>query len=285
MKRNISPLRYPGGKANIFPLVSDIITINGLDKCCYAEPFAGGCGLALSLLIEDYVSEIMINDIDYSIWAFWDAVLNNSDALIEKIMQTKVDLENWYKQVEIQKNYEEYSNLEIAFSTFFLNRTNRSGIIKKAGPIGGISQTGNYKIDCRFNKIELSERIKRISKYKDRIYLSNLDALDFIANSTNQDNNTILFCIDPPYFAKGEGLYTNFYKNEDHANLADFIKKIQSKWIVTYDNVPEISELYKDFRQSNLYINYSLQKKRVGSELLIYSDGIELPKYTNDEAA
>lgn len=71
------------------------------------------------------------------------------------------------------------SLLDLGFSTFFMNRTNRSGIIK-AGVIGGYAQTGNYKMDARYRKDKLMKRIRRIASYADRIELHNEDAVDFI---------------------------------------------------------------------------------------------------------
>jgi DNA adenine methylase len=271
-----SPLRYPGGKTSIREMVRKIIEINGLERGHYAEPYAGGCGLALTMLFNDVVHELHLNDIDRSIYSFWDAVLNNTEQLIDKMMTTKVDIDQWRLQREIQLNKDVASEFDLAFSTLFLNRTNRSGIILKAGVIGGLKQEGAYKLDCRFNKDGLGEKIRRIAKYKHRIHFYNLDAIDFIERSSTEIKSPVFYCIDPPYYAKGSALYTNFYEPEDHKNVADSIMELDHPWMLTYDNRPEIRDLYKRRNQKRFYLNYSAARKRTATELLIVSKGLRL---------
>ncbi|MDE3169796.1 MAG: DNA adenine methylase [Acidobacteriota bacterium] len=273
-----SPLRYPGGKSCMLDLMSSILRLNGLERGHYAEPYAGGCGLALGLLFGGHVADIHINDVDPSIWAFWYCVLNETEALIEKIETTRVTTNEWLRQRKIQRTTGKVSTLKLAFSTFFLNRTNRSGVIGTGGMIGGNAQTGNYKLDCRYNQADLVRRIRRIAKYKDRIHLSKLDALLFLRRCERMLPSASLFFVDPPYFKKGRKLYTSFYKPEDHAHVAKAVLASKLPWIVTYDNTPEIGGLYRDRRQYGFDVNYSLQTKRIGSELLIASKGLHMPE-------
>jgi DNA adenine methylase len=277
-----SPLRYPGGKSCLYDLASQILRLNKLERGHYAEPYAGGAGLALSLLFEGHVSAIHLNDYDRSIWAFWDSVLNATDDLVAMIESAKVDMDNWYRQREIYLNATDYDDLTLGFATFFLNRTNRSGIVKGAGVIGGLNQDGNYKIDCRFNPVELSRRIRRIAKYRSRINLYRLDALEFMDRMDETLPERSLYCIDPPYFNKGRSLYTSFYNPEDHAAVSQAVLHLERPWILTYDNTPEISHLYKARRQYGFDVNYSLQTKRVGTELLVASKGLKMPDDVRD---
>jgi DNA adenine methylase len=278
MARSTSPLRYPGGKTCLHEMLSSILRLNGLEYGHYIEPYAGGCGLALSLLFEGHVSDIHVNDLDRSIWSFWHSVLNESDALIELVQQTPVTIEEWRRQREILFNPAGASTLKLGFSTFFLNRTNRSGVIKRAGVIGGLEQTGDYKIDCRFNRNELARRIKRVSRYKGQIHLTNMDAIDFLRQCEGTLSDDAFYCIDPPYYKKGFSLYTNFYGPHEHAAVAGTIIKLARPWIVTYDCAKEIARLYSTQRKYIFDINYSLQTKRVGTELLIASKGLRLPE-------
>lgn len=281
-KASVSPLRYPGGKSSLLDLLATVIHNNEIRYFQYAEPYAGGCGLALALMYGGYVSDIHINDIDPSIWSFWHAVLEYNDDLVKLIKTTPVTISEWEKQKEIHLQANKDDPISLGFATFFLNRTNRSGIIKGAGVIGGKAQTGNYKIDCRFNKDDLVSRIHRIHKYRDRINLYNQDAVAFMQNGKSLPQSTLFF-IDPPYFVKGSSLYTSFYNPEDHASVAKATMSLSQPWIVTYDNVEQISELYKGCNQHSFNINYSLQTKRKGSELLITSSdiyiGSEINKY------
>jgi DNA adenine methylase len=273
-----SPLRYPGGKASIIETLIKIIEKNNLQNCHYAEPFAGGCGLALGLLMRGYLSQIHINDIDRGIWAFWKSVLKRNKELIDRIQTTTVCIDEWYKQREIVRNPKNSDSFDLGFATFFMNRTNRSGIIK-AGVIGGLSQDGNYLLDCRFNKDALSRRIERIGFYAERIHLSNFDALNFLNKIDNNKTNT-LACIDPPYYKQGSSLYTNFYQPQDHEILAKRIRSLTIPWILTYDNETVIRQLYDGNRQTEFNLNYSAQTKKIGTELMVFSDGLNIPDDT-----
>jgi DNA adenine methylase len=263
-------------------LTSTMLRINGLERGHYAEPYAGGCGLALGLLYGGYVADIHINDIDPSVWAFWHCVLNETDALIALIENTPVTVEEWLKQRDIHRTQDTSNTLRLGFSAFFLNRTNRSGIIKGAGVIGGLEQDGNYKMDCRFNRDDLTRRIARVKKYKDRIHLTNLDAMKFFSRLDKVlPQNSFLF-VDPPYYRKGADLYTSFYQPDDHADLANKIIAMDRPWIVTYDDVPEIRRLYRQRRQYCFDIQYSLREKKIGTELLIASKGVKVPDAVRD---
>ncbi|MFC3033284.1 DNA adenine methylase [Pseudoalteromonas fenneropenaei] len=281
MPQTPSPLRYPGGKTSILNMVSEIIKSNGLERGHYAEPYAGGAGLALSLMLKGYVHELHLNDLDRSIWSFWDAVLNNTEQFVEKIIETPITMDEWYKQREVQENKGDSSDFDLAFSSFFLNRTNRSGIILKAGVIGGLEQQGKYKLDCRFNKKGLIEKIKRISNFSHRIHLYNCDAIDFLKLTNKSLPPLSFYCIDPPYFVKGASLYTNAYEPDDHRDVSKAIEELSHPWILTYDNVEAIQRLYPKKKQFRFNLNYSAAQKRVGTELLIASDNLIVPNGLN----
>lgn len=270
-----SPLRYPGGKTQLAPFVIEILRENELFYGSYIEPFAGGCGIAWKLLLDAYVSEIHINDIDPSIYSFWASVLRRTDDLCDLIEKTPVTMQVWHEQKAVQQD-RRARQLELGFSTLFLNRTNRSGILK-GGVIGGKRQDSAYPLDCRFNKSDLLRKIRRIAKYKDQITLTKIDAEDFILNRLPKISKKALVNIDPPYYGKGRDLYCSFYNHEDHASLARVIPKIHQRWMVTYDDAPEIQRLYKKFPSANLSLNYSAQVKRVGVELMIIDPKLKLP--------
>lgn len=282
MARSNSPLRYPGGKTCLYELAAHILRLNKLERGHYAEPYAGGAGLALTLLFQAHVSDIHLNDIDRSVWAFWNAVLNQTDELVDLIQSVSVDMDQWHEQRNVYLNSHDFDDLALGFSMFFLNRTNRSGIVKGAGVIGGLEQTGNYKIDCRFNRDDLVRRVRRVAKYKSRIHLHRLDALDFMNLMDERLPSRALFCIDPPYFNKGSSLYTSFYNPDDHAAVSQAVLGLARPWILTYDNTPEISHLYKARRQFSFDVNYSVQTKRIGTELLVASKGLKMPSEVRD---
>lgn len=275
-----TPLRYPGGKGKLSNFMLNVIEVNNLSPIHYAEPYAGGAGLALKLLDLNVAERIILNDINLSVYAFWHSVLNNADTLCSMIYNTPVTMDEWYKQKEIINNTSNYDLLTIGFSTFFLNRTNRSGILK-GGVIGGKNQDGEWKLDARYNKNDLISRIKNIHAEKDRIELFNLDAIEFINNVVIRLPENSLTYLDPPYYVKGKGLYINHYNHEDHVNVANVVQSdIKTPWIVSYDNTPEIRNMYKT--QSLMYgINYSAQDRYKGSEAMFFSELLEIPVTDN----
>ncbi len=278
-KKAFSPLRYPGGKSCLADFITDLADLNGLTGGVYLELYAGGAGAALNLLFTGVFNRIHINDYDYHIYSMWYSILNHHKSFIKKIEETEISISEWHKQQLIYKSGAKADILDLGFATFFLNRTNRSGIIFKAGPIGGINQTGNYKIDVRFNKLDLIKRIEKIADHKDYILLTNLDAIEIIRNlniyHTCTDN--LFAYLDPPYYKKGKLLYLNNYDHLNHLTLEQAINELNDvKWLISYDNVIEIVDIFKQYRMSTFDLNYALQSKKFGKELLIFSNTLEI---------
>lgn len=272
-----SPLRYPGGKGRLSDYFKKIYEANSLCGGGYVEPYAGGASVALSLLIDGYASKVIINDIDSSIYAFWYSVINKTEELCRLINDTPVNVKTWDLQRRIQKEREKHDLLELGFSTFFLNRTNRSGILN-AGVIGGKAQLGKWQIDARFNKNELISRIQRISHHREKVKLHNLDAMRLIEQIIDELPEKTFIYFDPPYYMKGKDLYLNFYGKDDHISVANKINKINlQKWVVTYDHVGFINELYKKYRKMKYILNYSVSRPSKGEELMIFSDNLKIP--------
>lgn len=276
-----SPLRYPGGKNKLSAFIAKICLDNNINGH-YVEPYSGGASVALFLLLEGYVNKITINDRDRSIYAFWYSVLNKTNELCEMIENAELTISEWKKQKEIQTNKKTVDLLTLGFSTFYLNRTNRSGIIN-AGVMGGIEQTGNYLMDCRFNKSELIERIRKIAKKKKQIRLYKKDAIKLIDKIQQEaENDNIVFYFDPPYYLKASTLYMNHYEDKSHEMVSDKIKSIENiKWIVSYDNVDEIQKLYSECQKKEFSFKHTAYESRIGKEILFFSDGIIQPKVEN----
>lgn len=271
-----TPLRYPGGKGKLAEYIKAIIKENGLVGGVYVEPYAGGAAVAIELLLLDYVEEIHINDLNRSVHAFWHQVLNNADALIERIKAATVSMDEWFIQKKIQTDPN--AKLEdIAFSTFFLNRCNRSGILK-GGVIGGKEQAGHWKLDARFNKDDLIERIRRISRHSDRITLHNRDAGQLVKELSEELPEKTLFYLDPPYYVKGKGLYDSFYVHEDHLLVSKIVQQLKKqKWIVSYDDVQEINRMYPECPAIRYRLSYSAQTRERGGEVMFFASTLIVP--------
>lgn len=276
-----SPLRYPGGKNKLSAFIAKICVDNNINGH-YVEPYSGGASVALFLLLEGYVNKITINDKDRSIYAFWHSVLNKTNELCKMIENAELTVEEWKKQREVQLNKKKANLLELGFSTFYLNRTNRSGIIN-AGLMGGVEQNGNYLMNCRFNKTELINRIRLIAKKKKQIRLYKKDAIKLIDKIQSESlNENVVFYFDPPYYLKASSLYMNYYEDKNHKKVSDKIKAIRNiKWIISYDNVPEIQKLYSECPQKEFSFKHTAYEVREGKEILFFSKNIIQPQISD----
>jgi len=270
MSKSLSPLRYPGGKSKIYVKVKNLIEANAFGDRTYVEPFAGGFGIGIGLLCSAIVQSAVLNDFDTHIYHFWYSVLHHTEDLIKRIIDTPITLEERERQKTI---YQDSSADEISdgFATLFLNRVNFSGIIKDGGPIGGLSQNGAYKIDCRFNKSEIIKKIERVALLKNRIELYNCDACELITVCLRDTICTSFFYIDPPYVKKGPRLYANYFEEEDHRNLERIITKYlgDTGWIVTYDDCELIRDIYKQYQITEYSIQHNAGGSIQGKEVVI----------------
>lgn len=274
---NFTPLRYPGGKGKLAGYVKSLLKRNGLLDGEYVEPYAGGAAIALELLLQEHVSRVHINDVSLPVYSFWRSVLEQPDELCKLIVDTPRTVDAWDVQKRILADEAAHDTLALGFAMFFLNRTNRSGILN-AGIIGGRAQTGAWKIDARYNAPELVNRVKAIANMKSQICLTRMDAVEFLKRgSTRWPKNTLIY-LDPPYYVKGRDLYYHFYKHDDHAHVADFVRQniTKQRWIVSYDDVPQIRALYEGCELISYGIGYSARTSRKGAEVMFFSDGLEI---------
>src|ERR1700678_325708 len=275
-----SPLRYPGGKGKLARFMKEIIRSNGLSDGRYIEPYAGGAAVAWELLLTGVVRRVSINDISLPVFAFWHSVLNATNDLCREIRDCPLTIEEWDRQREVFRHANQVDHLSLGFSFFFMNRTNRSGILN-GGVIGGRGQAGEWKIDARFNKSDLIAKIEKIASLRSRIELTNLDAVKFIRANIKRFGKKTLFYIDPPYFEKGRFLYYDAYREEDHATVAECIKELKElSWVVSYDDVRPIHDLYAKCPWLQYTFNYSARNIVRGREVMFFSRNLIVPEVT-----
>lgn len=272
-----TPLRYPGGKSLMTPFFDMIFQVNHLDHITYAEPYAGGAGTAVNLLLKEKVDRVFINDANIGIYSFWESILCHTSRFIEKVQDIPLTLNEWRNQHEILRNAVAPS-FDLGFATFYLSRTNRSGILS-AGPIGGSSEekqaSARYKIDCRFNRDNLIDRIAKIAEKRKFIVTSNKDAIKFLKDLKGKDKFVYL---DPPYYVNGKSLYLDYYRTIDHSILAAYLRSTDKfRWVLSYDNVEPIRQLYDGYDQYEFDLKYTANIKKSGAELLTYSKDLILP--------
>ena len=270
-----SPLRYPGGKRKLARFITAACRVHEINGH-YVEPYAGGAAVGLELLFSGQVKKITINDLDRSVYAFWKSVIKHTDELCQKIRSTEINLENWKKARCVQVNKMHADVVDLGFSTFFLNRTNYSGIIN-GGALGGQNQNGRDKINCRFNKDVLIERIMQVADRRCQIHVHNKDAMGLVEHLTRRHaENNMLYYFDPPYYSKGAYLYMNHYKKSDHQRISNVIKNIKyAKWIVSYDNVSEITSCYSGCTSQAYTPYHTARSSRIGNEIIFFSDNLD----------
>lgn len=278
MSKHRTPLRYPGGKQKLAPFILEILKANSLIGGHYVEPYAGGSGVGLELLLSGHVSDIYLNDASICIYSFWNSVINETEKLCNLISVASLSIDEWKIRREIVNNPTKYSLLEVGFSTFYLNRCNRSGVLS-GGVIGGLKQEGVWKMDARFSRNELIRRIEAIATKKNSIHIYNMDAEGFIKETVNHlPPNTLVYC-DPPYFEKSSTLYLNKYDKKDHERIAKIIQNnLYKKWVLSYDSAPEILDYYEDRRSFIYDLQYNAAKIYKGKEIFVFADELIIPQ-------
>lgn len=277
MPTSKSPLRYPGGKQKLAPFIAELLRENDLINGHYVEPYAGGAGAALELLLSRQVNSVHLNDSSYAVYAFWNAILTEPERFCRSIESASLNVDEWKKHKEIVKHCINHDMFDVGFSTFFLNRVNRSGVLS-GGLIGGQTQTGSWKMDARFTRNELIRRVETVAMNADAITISNLDAEEYLrANTSRLPENTLIY-FDPPYFEKASGLYLNYYRKDDHSRIANVIQnKVRQKWVLSYDSAEEILSLYQNRRSFIYDLQYNASKVYKGKEVFVFCDTLNLP--------
>lgn len=275
MPTTYTPLRYPGGKSKLGPFLAEVFKTNKLIDGTYGEPYAGGAGAGLYLLFRGYASRFLLNDIDRAVVSFWRAVLNDNERFARRIERVPLSVQEWDRQKETYGTARQ--SFELGFAFFYLNRTNRSGIMN-AGPIGGRDQSGDWSIDARFAREDLARRVRALAPFRRAISVTRLDALDFLASTTRDGavQRTLIY-LDPPYFHKGCQLYTNYYSVADHSTIATRLRGAAVPWLMTYDDCPEIRKLYRRLRIYESEVSYSARAVTRGREIVVLSPGLKLP--------
>ena len=267
-----SPMRYPGSKAQIAEFVGEILLRNHMHAATYVEPFCGGASVGLDLLYNERVSQIVLNDLDYRLYSFWNSILNQPEEFCDQLRRTPVTMEERENQMEIYRHPDEYAPFYVGFSTFFLNKVNRSGILT-GGPIGGTEQAGPWKITTKFGKDYFYRVIRKFARYGNRIQLYNMDAVDFLGKVVHQHGRNTFIYLDPPYHGVDKELYRDHYFEEkDHCRLSEAVKKLRQPWLMSYDDVPEIRALYPNNLVEDMAMYYHTYSKKHKAEILIYGN-------------
>jgi len=274
-----TPLRYPGGKARFAPFIASVMRENGLTGGHYLEPYAGGAGVALELLYHGDASHIHINDFDTAVYDFWSAVTQEPEEVLRLLSDTPVTMEQWLHWRSVLRGEIQLGQAERGFATLFMNRTNRSGVLK-GGVIGGLGQAGSYKLDARLKKDVLAKRIEMIALHASSISVYNEDAHALLKRSQAFLPRSSLVYLDPPYYVKGQGLYRNFYEHDDHVQIASLLQSrgFKTPWVVSYDNVNEIQQMYRMSQSLAYGLNYTAQVRYVGSEVMFFRPDLEVPQ-------
>lgn len=266
-----SPLRYPGGKGALYARLRKVIRDNELAGCTYVEPYAGGAGAGLALLVTGQVDRVIINDLDPAIHAFWASLKANPEVMIDRVRKVPLSVKEWQKQKLIYTSRDSDIHA-LGFATFYLNRTNRSGVLN-GGPIGGLDQSGNYLIDARFNRDGLAERIRTLGLFRDQINVTSTDGRSVVRKYAARPKTFVY--ADPPYFEKAGSLYMNSFNAADHVELAkELNSKATGNWLLTYDAVPQVDELYSERRVRRFGLNYSAHRVVKATEVAVLSDSL-----------
>lgn len=280
MNPSVTPLRYPGGKSTLINYVENFLIANNINSdISMVEPFAGSASVTVGLLRDKKIYNAYINDSDPLIYSFWKTILNYNDEFVEMINSIDISLDEWleYQKYLIADPLSKFNQKELALAFFFLNRTSYSGIIK-AGPLGGKKQLSKYNISCRFNKKMIIKKIQFLEQFNDKIEVYNRDGIDFMNNILN-DNKDIFFYVDPPYYDVGRVLYREYFNDQKHIELSNYLKFIQEQpWLLSYNNHEFILKLYQNTKTQTVFLDYHSGNYHKNVKEYVFSNRF-LPSY------
>lgn len=268
----LSPLRYPGGKGLLLDFVDDVIRNSLGTGVRYVEPFVGGAAVAIGLLSRGIADRAVIGDIDPAVAAFWRGVFFHNEEFVDRVRECAVTIDAWHGHWQTLNAESVNDDLQLGFSAFFLNRTNYSGILR-ARPIGGLEQTGDWRLDCRFNKEDLVRRIKKLDRFSDRVDVFEGSACDLLDGLPENDVDDLFVYADPPYLMKSADLYLDETAFDTHVRLAAKLRSMFRYWIVSYDRDSRVgSVLFPNERIARFSIRHSASRAHIGQELAVFSD-------------
>ncbi len=267
-KRFRSPLRYPGGKQRAIDQIANLFPESARE---FREPLVGGGSVFFYARSTQFASKYWINDKFSELHAFWRAVQNEEicarlmrelEALRASFGDDPEKIKKYFLQARQEKTADRY---RAAFLFFFFNRVTFSGTTRA----GGFSSAASLS---RFTASSI-QRLATLPQALEGVEITNLDFEDVI----QKPGRGVFIFLDPPYF-KASRLYGRggILHEFDHARLARSLKETpKHKFLITYDDCPEIRKLYKwaniqDWQMQYGMNNCNLKKEsKIGAELFI----------------
>ncbi|WP_330435184.1 DNA adenine methylase [Streptomyces sp. NBC_00825] len=276
----ISPLRYPGAKRQLVPVIEGLIAANIPPPGLLVEPFCGGATTTLRLLGAGVAQHGILADVDPLVAAFWKTAAFDSVWLTSSMRELTITVEEWDRWRAVNPR----SRRDRALKCLFLNRTTFSGILHgRAGPIGGRAQASKYKIDCRFGMEGLTRRINGVAELASTGRLLDVwqadwrTALQRVSERFGflEDHEVVIY-LDPPYVDKAPWLYQWSFGSDEHKALAHVLQRdMQYRWLLSYDDHGAVRELYRGqpgqamLHVSHRYTAAGSEKRTVKDELLM----------------
>lgn len=260
-----SPLRYPGGKSRAIPQIKKNLPASFAE---FREPFVGGGSVFLFIRQTFPQVKIWINDLNYDLYCFWKTAQTDIQSLAGAVAKIKEECEYGQRLFdELRENFHsDISEFDRAVRFFVLNRISFSGTV----------DSGGYS-ELAFRTRFTHSSIKRLMNLQPLLQDVKITHLDYRSVIQEPGEDVFIF-LDPPYLAatksrlygKNGSLHTAF----DHAEFAQEMKRCPHKWLITYDNSPEIR---KNFAASIILEwelqygmnNYKQDKADKGRELFI----------------
>lgn len=227
-----SPLRYPGAKSSLAPIIARVITLAKQSRDVpeinlLVEPFAGGASASLRMIGDGIVDRILLADADPLVTALWQAAADDTEQLVDRMHDEwdryvrvggSAAVERWdyWRTWNPPSNMTQHNRrLTAAMKCLFLNRTTFSGILHgRAGPIGGRAQASDYPIGCRWNADAIAERLRYVGYLYQAGRLVDVwrkdwrQTLDDVPDQYPQLlPSRVVAYLDPPYMEKSSVLY------------------------------------------------------------------------------
>jgi DNA adenine methylase len=196
---------------------------------------------------------------DYALINLWTQVRDYPEQLKEKIAHFTPTVESFFRAREAVDGFSKLVSHQLSFS----------GLGCKArGPIGGRTQAGVEKIGARWNPIALCSKVDAIHRamMEVDVRLTSLDYSEVLQNVTSES----FVYLDPPYYCGGRGVtYVHDFTPDMHTELATYVHKLHTPWLLSYRDCSEIRGLYPNCSIKYIDFQHTVTVTKKVCELLI----------------
>jgi DNA adenine methylase len=229
---------YFGGKSRLAQTIIKKMPLHA----CYVEVFAGGA----SVFFQKPASRSeVINDLDKDLVTLYRSVKNHPEELYRQFKFSLVSRVEFEREQKVAA--ETLTDIQRAARYLYLQKSAFGG--KIVGQNFGTTTTGKPGLNILTLENTLEQAWQRLAQVQ-------IECLDFRNLIQKYDREFTFFFLDPPYW-NIPGYKADFVE-QDFLDLAEILKNIKGKFLLTINDTPEARDIFKEFIIETVELKYSM---------------------------